>query len=159
MSKMPISVNSRRRERRVPSPDDIEEDTPTQNRIRREDSMIINQTDDFGGNGEDMDDEDEQQPRRPGHSKNARREKVVENGGDAADLEGDDPLIDFRDAPLDRNHLEKLKGLASDWTMTRTHIHIPAFSALNDVAISIAEFEDDERGGEVCVAHWALVSE
>lgn len=152
---MPISVKSRRRPRREPSAEEIEEDKSTQNRIRQQDSVIIDQTDDHNNGNGDTDDEGDQQPRRRGPARNGQSKgagtssSVAENVNGTAEPGDDDPLKDFKDAPLDRTSAEKLKGLASDWSMTRNHIHVHAFGALDDVATSIAEFEDGEKGKEV----------
>ena len=152
---MPVSVDTRRRTRRVPTEDDIEDESLTQNRLRQEESVITNQT---NGRGGDTDEEDDQQPRRAGQARNGRRAtagpstsvaSMNGNGNGTTQLDDDDPLKDFQDAPLDKSHLEKLRGLASDWTMTRTHIHDPAFGTVNDVAASIAEFEEGNKAKKV----------
>lgn len=144
---------TKHRVRREHTEEDIEDDGHSQRRLRQEESVIQQEE-------RDVDDEDEEKPRRPGKSKDARKAKlkapveaVAEGSNDVADEEVEDPLRDFHGAPMGKKQLEKLKGLASDWTVERTNIHEPAFRALNDVATTIVEFEDEDSK-EVCLSEY-----
>ncbi|KAN0087448.1 hypothetical protein V8E55_006069 [Tylopilus felleus] len=137
---MPAARKSRRRIRRAPSSDNIEEeDDPSQ---RHADDV---------DNDEDSE-EDVQPVRKKVTVKKEKKPKI--NGGDvdppvagpsnAHDRnDGDDDdridIENFRDQPLDKKEGAKLHGIAQDWEMIRKQIHQSSFRLVKDVAISLAD--------------------
>ncbi|KAH9950583.1 zinc-finger of the MIZ type in Nse subunit-domain-containing protein [Amylocystis lapponica] len=127
---MPAAGPSRRKtaaRRRDPSEDRIEEDEPTQGRGQ----------DEVDDDDEDDDDDDDGPNARPAENgvKKEKKAPVVE-----------DPLKDFGDQPLDRALGAKIAGIASDWSLMRNITHGPSYAIVRDVAVSLAEFTDGEKG-------------
>lgn len=147
---MPAARKSRRRIRRAPSSDNIEEeDDPSQ---RHADDV---------DNDEDSE-EDVQPVRKKVTVKKEKKPKI--NGGDvdppvagpsnAHDRnDGDDDdridIENFRDQPLDKKEGAKLHGIAQDWEMIRKQIHQSSFRLVKDVAISLADVMEVGKAEEV----------
>lgn len=137
---MPVANSSlsKKRHTRAPS-SDIEEDSgPSQRKQQTQEEDV------------EMD-EEEEQPRR---SKKAKKEKK-RGPKDDSDAEMDDeeeeelPLPDTRDHPLDKSQAPKIRAMASDWAMTREKVHNASYGFLREVAASVAEFTDGEKGEKV----------
>lgn len=141
------SKSGRRRVRRAPSSDHIEEeDDPSQ---RHADDV---------DNGEDSEDLQParktvtvKKEKKPKISR-ANREASVAGPSNANSNDDDDDRIDiqnFHDQPLDRKEGAKLHGIAQDWEMIRKQIHQSSFRLVKDVAISLAEVMEVGEAGEV----------
>ncbi|KAI0354964.1 hypothetical protein OH77DRAFT_375203 [Trametes cingulata] len=134
---MPVASSSRiKRQRRAPS-SDIEEDGPSQAPQPQEDV--------------DMDDEQEQQPRRSKKGvKKEKKKRAAEKDSDGEDIveeeEEDIPIPELGDHPLDKEQAAKLHGFATDWSIMRTKVHMPGYGFICEVAASIAEFTEGEKG-------------
>ncbi|KAI0335903.1 hypothetical protein GY45DRAFT_1267375 [Cubamyces sp. BRFM 1775] len=132
---MPVAGSSRapKRHRRAPS-SDIEEDGPSQAPQQQQQ--------------EDVEMDDEEQPRRS--KKSSKKEKKrAEQDSDAEDVdevEEDIPLPEVKDYPVDKNQATKLRGMAQDWAMLREKVHLPGYNFIREVAASVAEFTEGEKG-------------
>ncbi|KAI0372159.1 hypothetical protein BV20DRAFT_991662 [Pilatotrama ljubarskyi] len=100
-----------------------------------------------------MDDEQEQQPRRS--KKGVKKEKKGKKRAQQKDSDGEDiveeeeediPIPDLGDHPLDKDQAPKLHGLATDWGLMRTKVHLQGYRFIREVAASIAEFTEGEKG-------------
>ena len=156
---MPPAGKSRRRVRRAPSSDHIEEeDDPSQKRADDVDN--------------DEDSEEDVQPVRKKVSVKKEKKPKINHGDTEAPAAGpsntnnnnddDDDRIDiqnFRDQPLDKKDGPKLHGIAQDWEMIRKQIHQSSFRLVKDVAISLADvMEVGEAGGVGAVVSRSLVA-
>ena len=156
---MPPASKSRRRVRRAPSSDHIEEeDDPSQKRADDVDN--------------DEDSEGDVQPVRKKISVKKEKKPKINHGDTEAPAAGpsntnnntddDDDRIDiqnFRDQPLDKKDGPKLHGIAQDWEMIRKQIHQSSFRLVKDVAISLADvMEVGEAGGVGAVVSRSLVA-
>lgn len=125
---MPVATSSRRR-RRQPT-EDIEDAAPSQTR------------------GEELDEEEEQVPprRTNGAKKGKERAEPTE---DAEAEEIDDPLANFVNHPVDKAHARNIAGLAEDWAQAKKAYHQSSYSLVRDIASSVAEFTEGEKGEKV----------
>ena len=89
-----------------------------------------------------------------------RRRRAEEDGSDEQDEdeemedESDDnnariDVSDFKDQPLGRGELQKLHGLAADWSELDYKIQ-QSWGGIRQVALAIAETADGEEGEKVC---------
>lgn len=128
---MPVTTTSRR-QRRQPT-EDIEDASLSQARADEVED----------------EDEDEAPPRRV---RGAKREKMrLGPAEDADNLEVDDPLANFVDQPVDKQQATRISGLAQDWSQARKAYHQSSYALVRDIAASVAEFTDGEKGEKVRV--------
>ncbi|THH01561.1 hypothetical protein EW026_g1173 [Hermanssonia centrifuga] len=136
---MPVASSSRRgrRLRREPS-DVIEEDGPSQVQAALTEDIV------------EEDEEQEEHPRqvavRGNGTRRVQREAEVEEQAEEDNELDLNPLADFGEQPLDKAQATRIGGIASDWNSIRTQIHGNSYALVRDVAASIAEFTDGEKG-------------
>lgn len=97
--------------------------------------------------------EDDERPRPKGKGKG--KAKVKSERGQVPTVNEEDILGDIADQPLDRQQMQKLQGLAQDWSTTRQGIHVTSFNLAIDVASALAEFgegDDAEKVDEVLLS-------
>ena len=97
-----------------------------------------------------MDEEDEE-PRRLKKAKKEKKRAAKDDSDAEVDDEDEEelPLPDTRDHPLDRSQAMKIRAMAGDWSMTREKVHSVSYGFLREVAASVAEFTDGEKGEKV----------
>ncbi|KAI1789617.1 zinc-finger of the MIZ type in Nse subunit-domain-containing protein [Ganoderma leucocontextum] len=106
-------------------------------------------------------DEEEELPRK---SKKTKKEKK-RVAKDDSDAEMDDeeeeelPLPDTRDHPLDKSQAVKIRQMAGDWAMTREKVHSASYGFLREVAASVAEFTEGDKGEKALKQIDALMRE
>ncbi|KAI0670785.1 hypothetical protein C8Q78DRAFT_1031904 [Trametes maxima] len=128
---MPVASSSRRN-RRAPS-SEIEEDGPSQARQPQEDV--------------EMDDEGEHQTRRSKKSSKKKRGKEQDSDGEDVAVDQEDiPVPELKDYPLDKNQMTRLHGVSSDWALMRDKVHLHGYGFIREVASSVAEFTEGEKG-------------
>ena len=135
---MAVTGTSRRRLRREPS-DAIEEIEPSQ---------AVDSSDD---------DEIEAPPltRPPKFSKGKKGGKAVA----AEEAEVDAEMLDkLGDQPIDKASASKLSGLSEDWKRMRETIHANSYSLIQDVAATMAEFDEDDNSKGVSINESSLFS-
>ena len=135
---MAVTGTSRRRLRREPS-DAIEEIEPSQ---------AVDSSDD---------DEIEAPPptRPPKFSKGKKGGKAVA----AEEAEVDAEMLDkLGDQPIDKASASKLSGLSEDWKRMRETIHANSYSLIQDVAATMAEFDEDDNSKGVSIDESSLFS-
>ncbi|KAH8104567.1 zinc-finger of the MIZ type in Nse subunit-domain-containing protein [Cristinia sonorae] len=125
---------SSRRRRRAPSIEAIEEDMPTQVAA-----------------GEDLDDQEvEARPSKRAAGAKKRGVKPEKHQQDDDEVNVDDIFPDiitnYENQPLSRAEIQRLAGVAEDWSSMRKAAHTKAYALMSDIAASIAEFGDSEKG-------------
>ncbi|KAL1950256.1 hypothetical protein VTO73DRAFT_5380 [Trametes versicolor] len=133
---MPAASSSRlsRRQQRAPS-SDIEEDGPSQAPVPQEDV--------------DMDEEQEEQPRRSkkGVKKEKKRKQQDSDGEEVVEEEEEDvPIPELGDHPLDKNQAPRIHGMSTDWGILRDKVHQVGYGFTREIAASVAEFTEGEKG-------------
>ena len=100
-------------------------------------------------------DEEEEQPRRSKKGKKDKKKRAQQDDsdGEAEEEEEDVPIPEISDQPLDRNQAQKVRGIASDWATLREKLHMPSYTFVREVAASVAEFTEGEKGEKVCKTH------
>lgn len=73
----------------------------------------------------------------------------LEPAEDAGNPEIDDPLANFVDQPVDKQQATRISGLAQDWSQARKAYHQSSYALVRDIAASVAEFTDGEKGEKV----------
>ncbi|KAI0648053.1 hypothetical protein C8Q79DRAFT_1109892 [Trametes meyenii] len=127
---MPVASSSRRT-RRAPT-SDIEDDGPSQAQQPQEDVEM---------------DEEEDQPRRRKKSSKKKRAKEQDSDGEDVTVDQEDiPVPELKDYPLDKNQMTRLHGVSSDWALMRDKVHLPGYGFIREVASSVAEFTEGEKG-------------
>lgn len=145
---MPVASSSRssRRQKRAPS-SDIEEDRPSQALQAQEDVEM---------------DEDEV-PRRSKKSqkKEKKRNQQDSDGEDVPEeAEEDAPIPELGDQPLDKNQAPKVHGMSADWALLRDKVHSTGYGFIREVAASVAEFTEGEKGEKVSgICAWTYAPE
>ena len=139
---MPVASSSRitRRHRRAPS-SDIEEDGPSQARAT---GMNAREEDDV-----EMDDEEEVRPRR---SKKGKKKRTQQDDSDAEGVEEeheDLPAPKIDNQPVSKAQAKKLQGFIEDWVSMRDSVHKPGYRFVREVAASVAEVAEGEKGDKV----------
>ena len=135
---MAVTGTSRRRLRREPS-DAIEDIVPSQ--------------------AVDSSDDDEIEAplptRPPKFSKGKKGGKAVA----AEEAEVDAEMLDkLGDQPIDKASASKLSGLSEDWKRMRETIHANSYSLIQDVAATMAEFDEDDNSKGVSINESSLFS-
>ncbi|CDO71464.1 hypothetical protein BN946_scf184909.g58 [Trametes cinnabarina] len=134
---MPVASSSRssKRQRRAVS-SDIEEDGPSQAPQQEQQ--------------EDVEMDEEERPRRSKKSGKKEKKRAAQQDSDGEDMEEpveeDIPIPELGDQPLDKNQAAKLRGMSSDWAMLRDKVHLPGYNFIREVASSVAEFTEGEKG-------------
>lgn len=135
---------SRRALRREPSSDGIEEEEPSQ-------AAPVDEVQDIA----DSHDEDEIEAPRPTRPSKAKKEKKKKSkadgddeqaGGIGLDLEA--KLAEMKNHPVDKGQAKRIGGFSDDWQKLRVTIHGNSYALLRDVASTVAEFAEGERGSE-----------
>ena len=104
---------------------------------------------------EDVDVDDEEVPsQRASRSNGAKKGKqqamqVVE---DAVEVDEDDPLANFTDQPVDKQQAGRIMGISQDWEQMRKGVHSSSYALVRDIAASIAEFMDGEKGDQASLS-------
>ncbi len=99
-----------------------------------------------------MDDEGEEQPRRSKKSKKEKKKKAHQEDSDGEAIEEDEeqlPIPEIEDQPVDKGQASKVRGIASDWANMRDKLHVPTYNFVREVAASVAEFTEGEKGEKV----------
>jgi len=143
---MPVASSSRRKTNGHPnrhlSSDGIEEDQPTQH----------------GGEDEEVDDDEDEQPVRSARVKReklskGRRPDPKEPTGDNSDEEDDDEdridVENFKDQPLAREDASKVAGIIKDWEMIRKQSQSGAGGWMEGIGVSMADLMDEEEAKKV----------
>lgn len=138
---MPVASYSRSKKRHTRAPSsDIEEDSgPSQRKPHTQEEDV------------EMDEEEDQPRRLKKTKKEKKRAPKDDSDAELDDEEEEDlPVPDTRDHPLDKSQAVKIRAMASDWAMTREKVHSASYPFLREVAASVAEFTDGEKGEKVC---------
>lgn len=134
---MPVASYSRSKKRHTRAPSsDIEEDSgPSQRKPHTQEEDV------------EMDEEEDQPRRLKKTKKEKKRAPKDDSDAELDDEEEEDlPVPDTRDHPLDKSQAVKIRAMASDWAMTREKVHSASYPFLREVAASVAEFTDGEKG-------------
>lgn len=133
---MAVTGTSRRRLRREPS-EAIEEDEPSQ-----------------AVDSSDNDEIEAPPPTRPPKFSKGKK------GGKAAPVEEaevDGEMLDkLGDQPIDKASANKLTGLSEDWKRMRETIHTNSYTLIQDVAATMAEFDEDDNNKGVSIDELSL---
>ncbi|KAH9854682.1 hypothetical protein C2E23DRAFT_867274 [Lenzites betulinus] len=144
---MPVASSSRtsRRQRRAPS-SDIEEDGPSQAPPPQEDI--------------EMDEDEEPRRAKKEKKKEKKRKQQDSDGEDVPEEEVEDvPIPELGDQPLDRSQAPKVHGMSSDWGLLRDKVHSVGYGFIREVASSVAEFTEGEKGEKALSQVDALMRE
>jgi E3 SUMO-protein ligase NSE2 len=97
-------------------------------------------------------DEDEAPSQPSCRSKDADKQKkpAIDLENDPEDVEEEEPIENLPDQPVDKQQAGRITGIAQDWEQMRKAIHHSSYALVRDIASSIAEFMDGERGEKVC---------
>ncbi|THH30662.1 hypothetical protein EUX98_g3539 [Antrodiella citrinella] len=125
---------ARRRRRREPSSDAIEEDGADQ------DAGV-----------EDVADADEADvvqaaPLPPSRRKAKKAAAAPAQQPEEEEEDAKDIIANFKDQPLDKFERDKLAGVANDWRIMREQVHSSFFGLMNDVGSSVSEFAQGDKG-------------
>ena len=140
---MPAASSSRLKKRHARAPSsDIEEDPgPSQRKHQTQ---------------EDVEMDEEEEPRQSKKSKKDKK-RAAKDDSDAEveeEEEEDIPVPEVSDQPLDKNQAMKIRQMATDWAHTREQVHSYSYGFLREVAASVAEFTEGEKGEKVrCRRH------
>ena len=126
-------------------------------RLRREASDAIEDIEPSQAVDSSDDDEIEAPPptRPPKFSKGKKGGKAVA----AEEAEVDAEMLDkLGDQPIDKASASKLSGLSEDWKRMRETIHANSYSLIQDVAATMAEFDEDDNSKGVSINESSLFS-
>ena len=134
---MPAASSSRLKKRHARAPSsDIEEDPgPSQRKHQTQEDV----------------DMDEEEPRQSKKSKKDKK-RAAKDDSDAEveeEEEEDVPVPEVSDQPLDKNQAMKIRQMATDWAHTREQVHSYSYGFLREVAASVAEFTEGEKGEKI----------
>ena len=100
--------------------------------------------------------EEEEEDAQPQPAKGAKKtrqgavpEEEAEEAEEAEEDGDDDPLANFVDQPVDKQQASRISGLAQDWAQAKKNIHLPSYGPAKEIATSLAEFADGEKGDKV----------
>lgn len=99
-----------------------------------------------------MDEEQEEQPRRSkkGPKKEKKRKQQDSDGEEVVEEEEEDvPIPELGDHPLDKNQAPRIHGMSTDWGILRDKVHQVGYGFTREIAASVAEFTEGEKGEKV----------
>ncbi|TBU43587.1 hypothetical protein BD309DRAFT_864000 [Dichomitus squalens] len=105
--------------------------------------------------------DEEEEPRKAKKSKKDKK-RAAKDDSDAEgeeEVEEDLPVPEINDQPLDKNQAMKIRQMASDWGYTRDKVHNASYGFLREVAASVAEFTEGEKGEKALKQIDALMRE
>ena len=94
-------------------------------------------------------DEEEEQPRRSKKNKKKRAQQDDSDAEGAEEAQEEVPEAHIDDQPISKNEAKKLHGIIGDWAAMRDGVHMPGYGFVRDLAASVAEFTEGEKGEKV----------